>query len=427
MWWLLGHEVMEANKIRAKAQEEFMTSAETMMSANPATLGLREKLVATAMLTVLSVGALACGSGEGDDSDAARTSIADLDRVAACEDADFASAGYNNDDWARAGFVPRAEEETVDTNTASNRIHRLFMINEEGPDGPLGAEIDKVSLAAFVAAITKPATDGGRINPTYNYGEAFANTYFDYRADGGEELARQDCATTLDTMILTAEYDDDWAMGETVTRLAAVRNDENRLTGMRVTEVVVSDDEPLTGVAFKLNRNRELDDGTVIDGFVEVLLGDDGVLYVKGIPIEAGTFTLDDAQAPSDQQDTEDVEGTENPGVSNGGGGGSGNGAGEGPGHNGDTRGCDGTCGTGSSGGGTGGGCGGGCGTGGGGGGTGGGGGGGTTPPVTQPPVTQPPVTQPPVTQPPVTTTQPPYSPPSTHGPGGGPDPNANQ
>ncbi len=366
----------------------------------------------TAALAVVGVLAVGCAGGDGSREEAMGEG-GEGSAAAHCDDIELGSVAVDPQKYNRRAFLPMAEGDVEDTDAAVEYINGFF------EDGPLGNRVDPVSLAAVMAVITEPAHDDGVVDPSFSYLNAFASTLVTYEGRGGEAVAAEDCRQTLETLIQTAGYEENWAQdGETVTRFTPVRevdNDEDgtwRLEGMRIDEVVINNQ--LGGVVFKMRPSNR-----GIDGFTEVLVNPEtGQMFVKGAPIETGSFTLDDLEAMAEAM--QDNRGNGGQGRGNGGS----NAGGRGPNRGqtgGENNGDCGGSGCGNSG----------CGSCHGGGGHGGGhddGGGGSPPPPPPrppspppPPPTPPPPPPPPPTQPTVPPTQ------HTHPPGDGPPGGVNQ
>ncbi len=416
----------------------------------PEQAGRSHKLrAALAGVVILATGGsvYACS---GDSDKAGREAAANANTIEMCANSTFSEVSTNAEHYATEAFLPKGE--IKDAKSADAYVNTLF-----DKDGPLAGEQDQVSLGAFMATIVNPAHDGAAVNPNYDYLGTFKSNVAAYRAPGGDAKAKEDCKTAFQTAKQTVQYNGDWAQaGETVTQFTAVRNEANKITGMKLDQVVTND--KLAGAAMALRATAK-----GLDGFTEVLITPDGKMYVKGVTAgNGGSVSLEgenpeqvnpDAQTsiaptPEDQapagganaaeansQDskdgqaqTNDNKGTNKSQASAGAGGGSTGGAsngaasGSGSSNGNGPSGSAGTCGTAGSGcvGTTPGGSGAGGGSGGGSNGNGGGNGGGsgttapkpTNPPVTQAPTTRPPQTTIPATTRPPQTTIPPIKPP---------------
>jgi hypothetical protein len=362
--------------------------------------GFAKRTVAIGTAAALGLGALGFGllrDGGGAEQRDPRPA-ATAESMGFCDDSEFGNPAAQADLFIDSAFLPKTE--ALSSENATQHIDSLFDDN-----GPLGSSIDRGSLAAVEALITAPAHDGVATDPNYSYLTTFREKMAAYNAEGGLELAEDDCGVTRDTLVQTASYNEGWAQaGETVVLANALRNLENyHVTGLELKEVVTT--QVLGGIQFRLNTSVR-----GIDGFVEVLLAADGNMYLKGLnPNQLGTTFVE--EGPAGTEETEGPVGTTPTEAPTGGGGVSGNDGGgetEGGAPGGDGPGCDGV-GTGCEGEGPG--------------GPGGPGGNGddeegpapTTPPATSPPATSPPATSPPTTQPEPTpttsTTQPPEEP----------------
>lgn len=235
----------------------------------------RRKVGAALGGALLLGGAVAGVMALDDDGSAERhremaESTAEFDE---CEDLAFENVAANPDLYARDAFLPRAEQGLNNAEDVQKYINNLFDGN-----GPLGTKIDKVSASAFNAVIVFPSHDGEATNPNFNYLEAFQDSLAAYNApEGAKEAAEKFCNLSYETALQTAQYNPNWAQeGETVLQFTAGRNDTYEITEARFEELVTT--ETLSGVVFDL---RESSRG--IDGFVEVLVDDEGRIFLKGV------------------------------------------------------------------------------------------------------------------------------------------------
>lgn len=386
----------------------------------------------------------------------------------ACANSEFGAEINNRDNYLTTAFLPKASKPLTSKDDVSKHVGGWF--DQDGPLG--GGKIDTASLAAVTAVIVEPAHDGAAAKLDYNYLEGYraaAARYAD--PQNGLASARKECAAAANTLRQTAELNPNWAQkGETVTRFVPVRDlnnpdpaKRNQIVGMKLEKIETLG--TLGGIEFKLR-----DTSKKLDGFISVLVADNGDMFVKGFTVGEGGSAAGAAQEAGSSNESQQTSqgGSRGQQANNGGnqdrtsnGGGSGANATTGGGNtakqkNGQENGCDGcdqqgandtgngsgigqgggnNCGTGCAGGG---GLSGGGNTGGNiGGGEQGGNNGGDcrncgvcvvcVPPQTSPPPTSPPPTSPPPTSPrptsPPPTSPPPTSPPPTSPPPTSPPP----
>lgn len=258
---------------------------------------------------LVATGALALGACSGDKEPTDTVPTSRKDAVEQCDKFEGADAAANGSKYLSEAFLPKGKVEN--NKQAMEYIHELFDKN-----GPLAGEGDIASLAAIMAAVVEPANDGVVTDINYDYFATFQNRIAAYQGKDGQDAAAKDCKTAWDTLTQVAEYDGNWAQkGEEVTEFVAVRDVENedealqnRIIGMNFSKGATN--ETLKGIALELRgTSKEL------DGFVEVLITEDGRIFVKGITAGEGGNVTNNGETPEGTQpDTTEVPDGETPG-----------------------------------------------------------------------------------------------------------------
>ena len=222
-----------------------------------------------------------------------------FDAAAGCDNLVEANAANVGNNYDSAAFLERVD---LDLD-AVDYVDGLF-----DEDGPLSNKGDLTSLAAFMAVVASPATDGETIDPEYAYDKVFANKIAQYN-NQGLGAAREDCAKAYEVAVQTAKKDSSWAnAGDLVTAFTAIRNENNDIIGMSVDTRATLED--LGGVTFSLSNST---DG--VDGFTEVLVAEDGVMYATGVTMNSKVKfepkSEEDVQVADTADESVDVAGTD--------------------------------------------------------------------------------------------------------------------
>lgn len=248
---------------------------------------------------LITFGIVNANTGESSANDTSDTVANGYNVENGCDNLTDAQAARNGDNYIPEAFLPG-----YDGISAKAYVDMLF-----DQDGPLSNKGDLDSLAAFMATVTSPANDGKEVNPDYNYSETFKNKVAQYKSDG-LGAAREDCALSYDTAVQTAQYANTWEhAGATVTAFHAVRDADNNIIDMIPQKIVLGED--LSGVSFMVRGSSE-----GVDGFTEVLVSKDGIMYVKGITVGEGARAIGESEETVSVDSNADVTVAANPSTS---------------------------------------------------------------------------------------------------------------
>ena len=211
--------------------------------------------------------------GNGNHLTLSQQKIAEINSN--CNNLVDANSAANPNLYDYRAFLPK-DTKPLTESTAASYIYSFF-----GPNGPLAGKVDIGSLAAVEATIAIPAGLSSLIS-SYNHGPDTTLNYEGYFSEvestfnaptGGKQSEIKACEDDFKIMASDAQFTNSFAQnGESVTIIEPIRNKKDIITGMRYEPKTVNGS--LSGIEFKAGSGQT--------GYPEVLLDQEGVLYVKG-------------------------------------------------------------------------------------------------------------------------------------------------
>jgi hypothetical protein len=195
-----------------------------------------------------------------------------------------------------ANFLP-ADKGNINNNNDAARYTRSHF-NE---NGPLAGTADRASIAAVHAAIVAPALEGDRATKTTaSYEATFDQAMSKMSGDNAEQAADKLSKDADSVLGQTLGFDNDAiAKGEQFTQFDAVEKN-GVVTDLSLERGIAT--KTIGGVTYKVQNSE-----SKLHGFTEVVVDDEGNMYVKGY-IPTGGKQKSDENSPSgkktDKQDS---------------------------------------------------------------------------------------------------------------------------
>ena len=233
---------------------------------------------------VVAAGALVAGiwsaSTNKNTQESSSQKLNPVEALANCDNIINANSAANPNLYDSRAFLPKASDfkiKDLNNNSSAEYIYSFF-----GPNGPLANKADQASLAVIESTLAVPSGQSSLISSynhgpdtTINYPAIFNQVEGTFNASTGSKQAEiKACRDDFKVMLSDAKYVNNFAQnGETVTMIAALRNNKFSIEGIKFIHKVVNG--VLSGIEFKASQSNE-------QGYPAILLSSDGTLYVKG-------------------------------------------------------------------------------------------------------------------------------------------------